>query len=81
MDDLLSNVVPPLMSITDDMKPVINFGLAQLDELTAMIKQLPGIATSLQKSVSSRTGGIRVNVRARALPHVSRVEVRCSARR
>ena len=64
MDDLLSNVVPPLMSITDDMKPVINFGLAQLDELTAMIKQLPGIATSLQKSVSSRTGGIRVNVRA-----------------
>ena len=63
MDDLLSNVVPPLMSITDDMKPVINFGLAQLDELTAMIKQLPGLPPP-QKSVSSRTGGIRVNVRA-----------------
>jgi virulence factor Mce-like protein len=64
MDDLFSNVVPPMMSITDDSMPFIKVGLAGIDDLTAMIKQLPGIAASLQKSVSSRSGGIRVSVRA-----------------
>lgn len=64
LDDLLANVVPPLLDASDDMAPVIDVGLARLDDLTAILKELPGIAVALRTSVSKQRGGFTVAVGA-----------------
>lgn len=64
LDDLLADVVPPILDASDDMQPVIDVGLARLDDLTAILKELPGIAVALRTSVSRQRGGFTMTVRA-----------------
>lgn len=61
IDDLLSNVVPPILDASDDLAPVTELGLARLDDLTAILKELPGIAVGLRTAVS-RSGGLGITV-------------------
>lgn len=56
LDDLLSNVVPPILDGADDLQPITELGLERLDDLTAILKELPAIAVALRASVSRREG-------------------------
>jgi len=67
LDDLLSNVVPPLLDMTNDFKPLIEVGLDRVDDLTAMLKELPGIAHAVQASLNRKAGGFTVSVRTPAV--------------
>ncbi|MCF8603475.1 MlaD family protein [Gordonia sp. HY442] len=62
LDDLLGNVAPPMLDLTDDFKPMIDVGLNRLDDLTAMLREMPGIAKSLEASLSRKRGSFAVTV-------------------
>ncbi|WP_132992709.1 MlaD family protein [Gordonia zhaorongruii] len=62
IDDLLANVAPPMLDMTDDLKPLINVGLGRLDDLTAMLREMPGIATGLKASMNGDKRAFAITV-------------------
>ncbi|MFM9378923.1 MlaD family protein [Gordonia sp. VNK21] len=63
LDHLLTKVATPMLDMTDDFLPVIQVGLDRVDDLTAMLKEMPGIAKGIQTSLDRKTGGLRIGVR------------------
>lgn len=63
MDDLLSNVAPPMLEISDELMPFIDVGLARVDDLTAILTGLPGIGKGLEASLNRKAGAFRISVR------------------
>lgn len=64
LDDLLGNVLPPVLDLAEGAQPVIDVALSRVDDLKAIIEQLPGVATGLSTSVNHQAQGFQITYRS-----------------
>lgn len=64
LDNLLGDVLPPVLDLSDITKPMLDVALSHVDDLNTILKQLPGIATSLTTSINRRATGFALTYRA-----------------
>ncbi|HEY9311264.1 MlaD family protein [Williamsia sp.] len=64
LDDLLGNVLPPVLDLSEAATPIIDVALSRVDDLKAIIENLPGIATGLSTSVNHRAEAFQITYRS-----------------
>ena len=62
IDDLLGDLLPPLLDTADIASPLIDLGIAKTPDLLAILREIPAITTTLSTSLRRSTRGIPVSV-------------------
>ncbi|OBC05461.1 MULTISPECIES: MlaD family protein [unclassified Gordonia (in: high G+C Gram-positive bacteria)] len=62
IDDLLGDLLPPLLDTADVAKPLIDLGIAKTPDLLVLLREIPGIATSASAMMSRSARGVPVSV-------------------
>ncbi|MEP9390908.1 MlaD family protein [Gordonia sp. VNK1] len=64
LDDLLGNVLPPVLDTADVAMPFVTVAIAHTDDLTAILEKTPGIATNLATTINRKAAAFQVSYRA-----------------
>ena len=62
IDDLLGDLLPPLLDTADVAKPLIDLGIAKTPDLLVLLREIPGIAKSASAMMSRSARGVPVSV-------------------
>ncbi|MCH5644966.1 MlaD family protein [Gordonia sp. ABSL49_1] len=63
LDDLLGNVLPPVLDMGDVATPFIDVAIAHTDDLKTILEKTPGIATSLATTVNRNAAAFHLSYR------------------